>query len=148
MDKQKILTDGEIKNLYKVISRPGWINPNTNVANLGIQVSLRDEKNLKLESFFLKHKVRNRRGAVSNNITVDNMRLFRELKESVKEHKHQVVYPVIDAKNWPKTMESLEEYLRGHIGGKGVPLSYVVRSKEAVAPSLEEPETSFLSAKD
>ena len=52
----------------------------------------------------------------------------------------------IDAKNWPKTMESLEDYLRGHIGVKGVSLSYVVRSEEVVAPSLDEPETSFLSA--
>ena len=45
-------------------------------------------------------------------------------------------------------MQSLEEYLRGHIGVKGVPLSYVVRSKEAVAPILDEPDTSFLSAED
>ena len=43
-------------------------------------------------------------------------------------------------------MESLEEYLSGHIGVKGVPLSYAVRFEEAVAPSLDEPETSFLSA--
>ena len=45
-------------------------------------------------------------------------------------------------------MESLEEYLRGHIGVKGVPLSYVMRSEEAVAPSLDEPETSFSSTED
>ena len=45
-------------------------------------------------------------------------------------------------------MEILEEYLRGDIGVKGVPLSYVVRSKEAAAPSLHEPETSFSSDKD
>ena len=54
---------------------------------------------------------------------------------------------MIDAKNWPKTMEILEEYLRRHIGVKGVPLYYVVRSTEAVAPSLDEHETSILSAK-
>ena len=54
--------------------------------------------------------------------------------------------PVIDAKNWSKTMEVLEEYLRGNIGVKGVLISYVVRSKEAVASSLDEPETSFSSA--
>ena len=45
-------------------------------------------------------------------------------------------------------MDILEEYHRGNIGVKGVPLSYVVRSKEAVAPSLDEPETSFSSAED
>ena len=55
---------------------------------------------------------------------------------------------VIDANNWPKTMEILEEYHRGDIGVKGVPLSYVVISKEVVAPSLNEHETNFLSAED
>ena len=42
MEDLKILTDGEIENLYKVIRRYGGINPITNVANLGLQVSLRD----------------------------------------------------------------------------------------------------------
>ena len=59
-----------------------------------------------------------------------------------------MVSPVIDAKNWPKTMNSLEEYLRGHIGVKGLPLSYVVISEEEVAPSLDEADKSFLSAED
>ena len=54
---------------------------------------------------------------------------------------------MIDAKNWTKTMESFKEYLRGDIGVKGVPLSYVVISEVAVAPILDEPTTSFSSAK-
>ena len=45
-------------------------------------------------------------------------------------------------------MESLEEYLKGNIGVRGVPLSYVVRSKEAVAPILDEPGTNFSSSED
>ena len=45
-------------------------------------------------------------------------------------------------------MESLKEYLRGKIGVKRVPLSYVVVSKEAVAPSLDEPVTRFSSVED
>ena len=55
---------------------------------------------------------------------------------------------MIDANNWPKTVKILEEYLRGHIIVKGVPLSYVVRSKEAVDTSLDEHEKSFSSAED
>ena len=106
MEELDILTDGEIKNLCKVIRIPGGINTITNVANLGIQVSLRSENNLKIDRFFLKHKVRTRRVAVTTNITLDNVRLLRELKESEKEHKDPVVSPVIDANNCPKTMES------------------------------------------
>ena len=41
MEELEILTGGEIENLYKVIRRPGGNNSITNVANLGLQVSLR-----------------------------------------------------------------------------------------------------------
>ena len=115
MEDIEILTDGEIKNLCKVIRRPGGINTITNVANLEIQVSLRADKNLNLSSFFIKHKVRTGRLVVADDITLDNVRFLSELKESEKEHRDPVVSLVIDAKNWPKIMESLEEYLRGHI---------------------------------
>ena len=148
MEELDILTDGEIDNICNVIRRPGGINPITNVAGLGIQVSLRAKGNLKLASFLLKHKLRNGNVAVTTDITLDNVRLLRELKESEREHKDPVVSPVIYANNWLKTMEILEEYLREHIGVKGVPLSYVVRYEEVVAPSLDEPETSFSSAED
>ena len=53
--------------------------------------------------------------AVATDITLDNASLLRELKESKKEHTDPVVSLVIDAKNWPKTMESLEDYLMGGI---------------------------------
>ena len=46
MEEIEIFTDGDIKNLCKVIRRPGGINQITNVANLGIQVSLRAKNNL------------------------------------------------------------------------------------------------------
>ena len=108
MEELKILTDGEIENLYKVIRRPGGINTITNVANLGIHVPLRSKNNMKLARLFLKHKVRTVRVAVATNITLDNVRLLCDLKESKKEPKDLVVSPVIDSKNGPKTMESLE----------------------------------------
>ena len=67
MEELKIITDGDIENMYKVIRRPGGINPITNIANLGLQVSLRAENNLKLDSFFLKHKIKTGRVAVPTN---------------------------------------------------------------------------------
>ena len=66
---------------------------------------------------------------VSTNITLDRVGLLCELKESEKEHTNHLVSPVIDANDWPKTIECLEEYLRVDIGVKGVPLYYVVRSE-------------------
>ena len=143
-----ILTDGEIENLCKVIRRPVGINLITNVSNLGLQVFFRAENNLKLDRFFLKHKIRTGSVAIATDITLDNVRLLRELKKREKEHTDPLVFLEIDVKNWPKNIESLEEYLRGIIGVKGIPLSYVVRSKEAVAPSLDELEKSLFLAED
>ena len=78
---------------------------------------------MKIASFFLKHKIRTGRVAVATNITLDNVRLLRELKESKKEHTYILISPVSDAKNCPKTMDILKEYLIEHIGVKWVPLS-------------------------
>ena len=86
MEELEILTDGEIENLCKVIRRPGGIDPITNVANLGLQVSLRAENNPKLASFSLKHKTRTGRVALPTEITLESVRLLCELKEIKKEH--------------------------------------------------------------
>ena len=68
---------------------------------------MRVENNLKLASFFLKHKIRTGRVAVATNITLDNVRLLSEIKEREREHTDPLVSPVIDANNWPKTIEIL-----------------------------------------
>ena len=70
---------------------------------------------------------------ISIDTTFDNVRLLRNLKEREKKHKDPVVSPFIDANNWPKTMESLEDYLRGNIGVIGVLLSYVMIFKEGLS---------------
>ena len=82
MEYLDILTAWETENLYKVIKRPGGINPITNVANLRIQVSLRAKNNLKLARLFFKNNIRNGRMAVATDITLDNVCLLREIKET------------------------------------------------------------------
>ena len=83
--------------------------PLPKISNLGLQVSLRAENNLNIDSFFLKHEISTGRVAVETDITLDNLRLLREIKESEREHTDTLVSPVIYANNWTKTMESLEE---------------------------------------
>ena len=41
MEEIEIITDGDIKNMYRVSRRPNGIDPNTNIDNLGLKVSLR-----------------------------------------------------------------------------------------------------------
>ena len=84
IEELDILSDGETRNLYKAIRRPGGINPITNVDNLRIQVSLRAKNNMKLDSFFRNHKVTNGRVAVATDLTLDNVRLLPELNKSEK----------------------------------------------------------------
>ena len=52
--------------------------------NLVMQVSFRAKNNLNLFRFLLKHKVSTGRVEVATDITLDNVRLLRELKESKK----------------------------------------------------------------
>ena len=86
MEDIEIITDVETENLCKVTRRPGGINLIIDVANLGLQVSLRAKNNLKLSRLFLKHKIRTGRVAVAIDITLDNVHLLRDIKESEKEH--------------------------------------------------------------
>ena len=91
MGEIKNITYGKIENLCNVIRRPGGINPITNIANLGLQVSLRSENNLKLAIFFLKHNIRTVRVAVATDITLDNVQILCDLKKSEKEHTYLLV---------------------------------------------------------
>ena len=76
IEELEILTDGDIENICKVIKKPGGINPITNVANIGLQVPLSAKNNLKLASFFLKHKTRTTRVLIPTDITLDSVRLL------------------------------------------------------------------------
>lgn len=148
-----LLTDSEIENLCKVVRRPGGLmaNPNAgdgapaNIPNPGISVSLRAENNLKLACYFLRYKVRTSRGVVATEITLANVRALRNHKEWEAAHE-DVDAPEINAKDWPRTMDAIEEYLRGCLGVTKIPLAYVVR--EAIAVPGEDPAEGYLSRID
>ena len=81
---------------------------------------MRDENNLKLSRFFLKHKIRTGSAAVATDIKLDDVKLLSEIKESDREQMDTLVSLLIDENNWTKIMESLKEYLKGNIGVKWV----------------------------
>jgi hypothetical protein len=137
-----LLTDAEVENLCKVIRRPGGVIPNPNaaaagqpatVANPGIAVSLRAENNLKLACYFLRYKQRTSRTVAPADITLDAVRAFREYKEWEEEHT-DVDPPEINAKDWPRTMDAIDEWLRGCLGVTKIPLAYVTHELIARAP--------------
>ena len=146
------MSDDEISNLAKLIRRPGGVIPGqvnaagNAVPNPGIQVNARAETNLKLAAFYLRHQVRIGRTVTPADVTLENIRSIRELRDYEDTWKASDDLPVINAKDWPKTMEAIHEYLRSYLGDKMIPLAYVVRKDEAV-PTVE-PEGGYATVQD
>jgi len=73
------------------------------------------------------------RQADASNITLDNVRSYRAHTQWELEHK-DVAAPTINMKDWPKTIQSLVEYLKGCLGVTKIPLAYVIRDEPGVFP--------------
>jgi hypothetical protein len=152
LDEIRILTDDDIANLCKLLRRPGGVvqgvlnaagNP---VPNPGIQVSARAETNLKLAAFFLRHKIRTGRTVAPADVTLASIRALRELREYEETYKPSEDVPTINDRDWPKTMETILEYLRSYLGDKKIPLAYVVRESEDVP--VADPEGGYATLQD
>ena len=112
--------------MCKVVRKPGGTS---NAA--GTAVSLRAEANLKMAVYYLKYQERTSRPAEASNITLNNVRALRTHKQWEAEHK-DVLAPTISMKDWPKTIQSLVEYLKGCLGVTKIPLAYVIRDEASV----------------
>ena len=152
LSELELLTDGEIENLCKVVRRPGGQVAQAAGAaagqaqpNLGIAVSLKAENNLKLAAYFLRFRTRTSRTTVATDITAASVRALRDHKQYEEKHK-DVDPPEIDGRDWPRTIDGIEEWLRGCLGVTKIPLAYVIRADEGV-PAADPPE-GYLSKVD
>ena len=127
-EELRVLDDKEVESLCKVVRKPGGTS-NTS----GTVVSLRAEANLKMAVYYLKYLERTSRPADANNITLNTVRSLRTYKQWEMEHK-DVTAPTISMKDWPKTIQSLVEYLKGCLGVTKIPLAYVIRDEANVFP--------------
>jgi hypothetical protein len=133
----QLLTDDKIENLCKVVRRPGGTVPGPNpgdapVNNPGTPVNLRAENHLKLLAFLLRHQERVRKEPNVANVTLDTIRTVRELRDFESTYKAPDDPHPINSKDWPKTMESIHEYLCSYLGDRKLTLAYVVRKDEDV----------------
>jgi ribosomal protein S13 len=141
LEEVKLLTDDEIESLCRVIRRPGGNLPPVAgalpgavpVPNPGVPVNQRAEGHLKLLAFYLRHQARVSRNVTVPDITLEAIRSVRELREFESTYKKPDDLPTINAKDWPKTMEAIDEHLRSVLGERKIPLAYVVRKDEEVA---------------
>jgi hypothetical protein len=107
--------DGEddVENMIKWVNLPGGTfavgsgADAVKTTNVGLQVSLRAENNLKLCVYFLKHMERVQRVPTAASITLEMVRGYREQQRYEEKSKKTTVKPEINDKDWHRTMESI-----------------------------------------
>eukprot|EP00804_Cyclotella_cryptica_P003089 CCRYP_006074-RA/>CCRYP_006074-RA protein AED:0.29 eAED:0.04 QI:0/0/0/0.75/0.33/0.5/4/0/1079 len=144
VDELRNLDDDKASNLCRVLRRPGGTNA-AGAADPGTKVSARAEDNLKLAIYYVKHQDRVSRAVNVGEITLTNVCKLIKQRDTERNHTDPDTPPMIDSKDWPKTMEAVEEYLRQFRGVNDVPLSYVVRIALAPKPVLTNPATNYLT---
>lgn len=121
-----ILDNEQSENLCKVLRRPGKAAARGS-ADSRLEVLARAEENLKLAVYYMKHQDRVSRLVHPANIMLTSIRSLVKQRDCKKNHRDPDTPPKMDARDWPKTMESIEEHLRQFWGLNGTPLSYVIR---------------------
>jgi hypothetical protein len=133
LNEFRILTDDEVETLCKVLRRPGDTVGNPPVPHPGFPVSIRAENNLKLTCYLLRYHQRTSRSITPAEVTIDAVRALKVHREWESNHV-DVEPPELNAKDWPRTIEAIEEWLRGCLGSTKVPLAYVLRPSEITQP--------------
>ena len=143
------LNDEDVINLCKTIRRPGGHLPNpayvaggnmaATIPYTGIMVSQRAETNMQLASYTVRHYHRISRAVTVNTMNPTSIRRLRELK--IKEDKREgspPSAPTIDPKNWPKTIDAIQDYFSCILGETKAPLAYIIRDDAAVKPEADD----------
>lgn len=143
-----LLTDSQAESLCKTLRRPGGTIPNPGAAppahipNPGHVVSLRAENNLKLMCYYIRHKGNTGRNLVWADVTLEGIRSLLEFRNAEDKHEDPSA-PTITGNDWPKNIDTMEEYLRGCRGTTGLPLAYVIRAEEQVVATADDPAANY-----
>jgi hypothetical protein len=107
--------------------------------NNGIPLSIRVVAYLKLCVYYLKHIERVQRKPVANSINLTLVRSYRDQQRHEVSFKKTAEKPVINEKDWPRTLETIKEYLVSQYGGTGATLDYGVQPDITVKAEYEDP---------
>ena len=146
LEEIRFLKDSEIDSLCKVVRRPGGAIAGAGVgqvvANPGIPVSLRAEKSLKLAVYWIRQQEKVTRDVTPADIVMDVFRSICEVRDTNRAYVAPTVFPVINDKDWPKTIETLTEFLDSFLGDTKIPLGYVFR-KTVAFPEGDNPRPAY-----
>jgi hypothetical protein len=96
------------------------------VANPGHSVSNRAETNLELEVFYLHHQAHISRIVATASVSLTAVRQLRSTKEYEENFKVTAEQPIINEKDWLRTVVAIRKFFGSVLGETGVPLAYVV----------------------
>lgn len=157
LNEFKILTDNEVTSLVKVVRRPGGMKANPDhptvagapreITNVGLPIPLPAENNLKLMCYYLRYQERTSRVIDEAAVILVNVRALTNHKKWEEDHT-DVDKPEINSKDWPHTIEAIEEYLRGCLGVTKIPLAYVIRADVEPKPSADDPANGYATRQD
>jgi hypothetical protein len=104
----------------------------------GNLILIRDVSKLKLCVYYLKHMERVRSKPVVNDIDLELVRSYHDQQRYEDIFKKTAEIPVINYKDWPRTLENIKEYLASQYGGTRATLYCVVRPEIEVKPEAED----------
>ena len=131
-----LLDDDAVKTLCATTRKPGGQVPDGNGgfrSNFGARIALKSELQLKLATFYLRYCQRVSRPLMHDYVKPNIIYRWKALKEYEDQHSDPDP-PEINANDWTKTMEGIDEWLRGCLGIDKTPLAHVVRENHEIPP--------------
>jgi hypothetical protein len=113
------------------------------VPNRGIPVPQRAVMNIKVLVFWLKPQCRISRVPVIGKVTVALVRQWCDQSIFEDDYEVTMTHPVVDEKDWPKTMEEISKFLAANHGEHVNPLSYVIRPNAVVPMEADDTSTGY-----
>jgi hypothetical protein len=83
------------------------------------------------------------RQPVANAINLVLVRSYRDQQRHEVGFKNTAEEPVINYKDWPRTLETIREYIASQYGVTGATLDYVLRPDIEVKPEAEDPAEGY-----
>ena len=103
------------------------------MSNPGVSVSAMVEANLQSMIYYIKHFKNIGRTFTHADVELSKVRAMYHHRDMEESHKDPKVVPPVDQRDWPKTLETVEEYIRGFRVVDGQPLSYRFR-EDLISP--------------
>ena len=107
------------------------------VRNPGIKITTIGQQTFGMMCYYISHKLNQLDCTVIfPSVTLAAVKSLKAQELLEKNYKDHITVPGIDFKNWPKTMESIKQWIKGHRGINSRLLRYVTRKNTNLFPPV------------